>query len=584
MAGILRISFRLMAIGLLALILCGSAPPWVRAAVWQDKTDPWVVLQAEKGQTEFILFLAEQADLSGAAQLKSKQEKGRWVFEHLTAVAEKTQKPVIEALRSVGAEYKPFWVANMIWVRSDMETVRAMAQRQDVSRVSANPAVLLPQPIAQDEAARTLAPSAIEWNITYVGAPQVWAAGCTGQGVVIGGQDTGYQLDHPALKNQYRGWNGTTATHDYNWHDAIHSGGGVCGADSSFPCDDSDHGTHTMGTMVGDDGGANQIGMAPGARWIGCRNMNVGIGTPATYTECYQWFLAPTRIDGSDPDPTMAPDVISNSWGCPPSEGCTDPNILQTVVDNVRAAGILTVQSAGNSGPYCSTIDEPAAIYQSSFTVGAVASGDLIADFSSRGPVTVDGSGRLKPDIVAPGVSIRSSIPVPPYYGIMSGTSMAAPHVAGLVALILSANPSLARQVDPLEDIIRQSAVPLTTIQGCGGDTSATVPNNVYGWGRIDALAAYQLALTGSVRVSLLPQGAVDAGAQWRVDQGVWKGSGETVSGLTGGQHLLEFKEIPRWRAPSNQNVTVSPQQVTAVNGSYAPVKAGAPVYLLLTD
>ena len=169
------------------------------------------------------------------------------------------------------------------------------------------------------------APQGVEWNIIKVKAPDVWAMGFTGQGVVIGGQDTGYQWDHPALINQYRGWNGTSADHDYNWHDAIHedAGGNPCGYNSPFPCDDYGHGTHTMGTMVGDDGGANQIGMAPGARWIGCRNMDNGVGSPATYAECYQWFVAPTALDGSEPRPDLAPDVINNSWGCPPSEGCT---------------------------------------------------------------------------------------------------------------------------------------------------------------------------------------------------------------------------------------------------------------------
>ncbi len=171
-----------------------------------------------------------------------------------------------------------------------------------------------------------------------------------GQGIVIGGQDTGYEWQHPALMNQYRGWDGAVADHTYNWHDAIHennpntSPGNVCGFDSPQPCDDHGHGTHTMGTMIGDDGGANQIGMAPGAQWIACRNMEQGWGTPATYTECYEWFIAPYPAGGDpmrDGDPAKAPHVINNSWSCPVSEGCTDPDILRTVVENVRAAGII---------------------------------------------------------------------------------------------------------------------------------------------------------------------------------------------------------------------------------------------------
>ena len=149
--------------------------------------------------------------------------------------------------------------------------------------------------------------------------PAVWAEGFFGQGIVVGGADTGIRWTHNALKPHYRGWNGITADHNFNWHDSIHSGGGICGPDSPAPCDDSGHGTHTIGTAVGDDGAGNQIGMAPQAKFIGCRNMNVGVGSPATYTECFEWFLAPYPVGGnpSQGDPDKAPDITTNSWTCP---------------------------------------------------------------------------------------------------------------------------------------------------------------------------------------------------------------------------------------------------------------------------
>jgi uncharacterized repeat protein (TIGR01451 family) len=225
--------------------------------------------------------------------------------------------------------------------------------------------------------------------------------------------------------------------------------------------------------------------------------MDQGNGTPATYSTCYQFFIAPTDVAGNNPNPAMAPDVINNSWGCPVSEGCTDPNVMQTIVENVVAAGILTAHSAGNEGSSCSSVQTPSAIYDASFTVGSTTSSNTMSSFSSRGPVTVDGSGRMKPDISAPGSNIRSSLPGTGY-GSLSGTSMAGPHVAGLTALLISANPSLAGHVPLLEDIMKQTAVLVTVNppQTCGGVSSAIIPNNTFGWGRIDAWEAYQVART----------------------------------------------------------------------------------------
>jgi len=258
-----------------------------------------------------------------------------------------------------------------------------------------------------------------------------------------------------------------------------------------------------MGTMLGDNGAGRQIGMAPGARWIGCRNMNKGAGTPTTYTECFQWFLAPTDLNGQNPRPDLAPQVINNSWSCPEDEGCVGNEIalMQQVVDNVRAAGILNVQSAGNEGYLgCGSVAEPAAMYDSSFSVGNTMSNDQIASSSSRGPATVNGVKLLKPDISAPGTSILSS--VPGGYQLMSGTSMAAPHVVGLVALLISARPSLAGHPDQIETIIEQSAVHLTTTESCGDVPGSQVPNNTFGWGRIDAAKAVLPLISQRLEIS----------------------------------------------------------------------------------
>ena len=489
--------FRVVAL-LLSLGILSAARP--ASANWADKVDPWVLDRlalAPSGEAEFLIVLAEQADLSGAGALRGKETKGRYVFERLRETSARTQAPLLAELTRAGVAHRSFWIANLVWAKGDAAVVAALAARPDVAALAANPMVALrgaePWTTAAEPAAES--PAAVEWNITQVNAPQVWALGYSGQGVVVAGQDTGYRWDHAALKAKYRGWNGTTANHAYNWHDAIHASGGSCGANAVAPCDDHGHGTHTMGTMVGDDGAGNQIGMAPAAKWISCRNMNVGAGTPATYTECWQWFLAPTDLAGQNPDPAAAPDVINNSWGCDVDEGCDAfaTEAMRLVVESVRAAGIVPVVSAGNSGSACSTVSNPPAIYDASFTVGSTTSTDAISSFSSRGPVTIDASNRMKPDISAPGDNIRSSTrtSTTSYEGGWSGTSMAGPHVAGLVALLLSADPALAGEVDRIEELVRRSAVHPVFGGGCGV-APGVYPNNTFGSGRIDALAMLQ--------------------------------------------------------------------------------------------
>ena len=475
---------------------------------WDSKIDPWILSTAASGPTEFLVFLHEQADVSGAEALRTKEEKGRYVYERLTGTASRTQGPLLALLAARGAPHRPFWIANMIWVKGDQALIEELAQRADVAHLYANPTVRVPEPVESYPLGD--APQAIEWNVAKIRAPELWTAGFSGQGVVIGGQDTGYDWDHPALKNKYRGWNGTVANHNYNWHDSIHVQTGPCPANSTEPCDVFGHGTHTMGTMVGDDGQGNQIGVAPGAKWIGCRNMNNnGDGTPASYSECFQWFMAPTDLNNQNANPTLAPHVINNSWGCPPSEGCTSPNALLTVIQSTRAAGIMVVASAGNGGSACNTVDTPPGIYQQVFAAGSTTNtvDDVISSFSSRGTVTVDGSNRIKPDVSAPGSNVRSSIPGTGYQG-MSGTSMASPHVAGAVALILSAFPQLAGSVPQLELILTSSAVPRTSTQTCGGIPGTQIPNNTYGHGRIDVYNALA-SRSADVSVTMPPWPAV---------------------------------------------------------------------------
>lgn len=463
----------------------------------QAAIDPRVLEDTADGRVgHFLVLLKEQApvrELVSAAIDHAAQ--GALVVDALRSTAADSQAAVREELDALGASYRAYWVANFLAVEGNRAVVEAMAARPDVLKIESDRAFQVPL-----ESGAEVAPAEVNaagWNINWINAPAVWALGDTGQNIVYANADTGVQWTHPALQSHYRGWNGASADHNYNWWDAIHAdidgNGNPCGFSLSAPCDDQGHGTHTMGTGVGDDGGSNQIGVAPGAKWIGCRNMDAGVGRPSTYIECMQFFLAPTDLNGNNPDPSKRPDAVGNSYLCPPSEQCTTSSLL-TAMDNLRAAGIFMAASAGNSGSSCSTISDPPALYDSAITVGATGNQtNNIASYSSRGPVTSDGSGRAKPDLVAPGSSVRSAYPTNTY-ATLNGTSMASPHVAGAVALLWSAFPNLRGDVDHTEFILKETATHLTTTQGCSGDTSSQVPNNVYGYGQINVLAAYNYA------------------------------------------------------------------------------------------
>ncbi|MBN2003507.1 MAG: S8 family serine peptidase [Anaerolineae bacterium] len=532
----------------------------------------WNALQ-QNAAADTLVLLVPQGDLDGAAAFSLKEDRGRYVYASRYQLAQRTQASLRAQLDMYGVPYRAFYIINALQVQADRETLLALALHPEVARIVANPRISASLPVQETGVRNPMAVQGVEWNISRIGAPEVWAMGYTGQGIVIAGQDTGYEWAHPALQSHYRGAQEETVNHNFNWHDAIHSGGGTCGADVAQPCDDYGHGTHTMGTMVGDDGGANQVGVAPDAQWMGCRNMNVGYGTPASYIECFEFFLAPypvgeTPADGHA-DPAMAPDIVNNSWSCPPSEGC-DWQSLQDVAAVVNAAGIMVVSSASNYGPSCSSVREPIALYETVFSVGATDSGEAIASLSSRGPVTIDGSGRIKPDLVAPGISIRSSTRGG-NYGNSSGTSMASPHVAGAVALLWSARPDLRGHITETAAILGTTAVPRYSTQ-CG-DGADALPNNVFGWGRLDIAAAVDAALpkgflTGKVENTLgvpLFNASIEitntTGAGWRTSSDA---SGLFNFNVISGVYTVSAN-LPGYTPLILNNIHVTAQQTTTL-------------------
>src|SRR6266508_2118243 len=377
-----------------------------------DRIAPKVLADTADGKsTSIVILLTDQADVSAAYDMKDQDARGWFVYNTLTQHAARTQIGLQGFLKSRGVTYQSFWAANMMVATAHRSLVDQLAARPDVARIDSNqPTRWIEEPVVEKlgiSSDSTNTTDTAEWGVLNVNAPAVWALGFTGQGIVIANEDTGMRWTHNALKPKYRGWDGSSADHNFNWHDSIHTGGGSCGANTVAPCDDNGHGSHTTGTTVGDDGAGNQVGVAPGAKWIGCRNMDQGNGTPATYTECFQFFIAPTDLQGQNPNPALRPHVMNNSWGCPPSEGCVTRAELETIVNNTEAAGIFVEVSAGNSGPGCSTVADPPAIYSASFSTGAIDISNVLASFSSRGPSTFYDPNLLKPNISAPGVNVR---------------------------------------------------------------------------------------------------------------------------------------------------------------------------------
>jgi subtilisin family serine protease len=472
-------------------------------------------LSAAQDPVSILVILDEQIDpqaVVSTASADAALARRKTLYAALTAHAQRTQAPLRAWLDARSIPYTAHYLVNMLEVRGDLALAQQLAQRPEVGRLARNPTVRgldmidasRPVWLARVSLPLHSSTAPLPWGLSYTNADDAWALGLRGQGIVVASQDTGVVWDHPALKPAYRGWNAAamTVTHPYNWFDAWGRdpiADSECPQDAQLPCDDnigSYHGTHTLGTVAGDATpmGDTVIGMAPDATWIACRNMRDGFGTPSSYTACFEFFFAPYPQGGdkmTDGRPDLAPHVINNSWGCPPVEGC-DVNSLRDVVEAMRAAGIYVAASAGNSGPSCSTVNNPIGMHDAVTSVGAHNDSGVIAGFSSRGPVTIDGSGRLKPDLSAPGVGVRSAGLIsgqPTVYNSLSGTSMAAPHVAGAVALLWSLDPTLIGKINETEQILLNSTTPVLDA-GCTG--IAQSPNPVYGHGKLDILRAVE--------------------------------------------------------------------------------------------
>ncbi|MEO8286940.1 MAG: S8 family serine peptidase [Chloroflexota bacterium] len=428
-----------------------------------------------------IVHLKDQADLS---TWPTNDRAG--ALRKLKDVAERTQPAVVDSAQAAANVdiYQRYWIFNGFAMEAPAAAIQAVAARSDVAYIVEDGIMTMPKYERTVDSPDN--PSA-NWNIYQVRAPEVWALGYDGTGRVLANQDSGVDGAHEALASRWRGVNGGSPAN--SWKDQF-------GTSPAFPIDADGHGTHTMGTIAGYQGdatGTNEVGQSKGATWIACRIYDATGKGPFSYIHgCFQFMADP---DG-DPNTNDQPDSVGNSWG--DSNSYQYPNLeWWGDIEAWRAVGIIPVFSNGNNGPGPATVGKPGA-YPIVEGVGATDINRTIAGFSSRGPAPDQAPwndpanwersnwGLIKPDIMAPGVNIRSSFPpsscggTAPCYGSISGTSMASPHVTGLVGLLRQIRPDLT--MNEFYNIIIETAYWQSSF--------GTKPNNNYGWGEIDDYAA----------------------------------------------------------------------------------------------
>ncbi len=447
------------------------------------------------GRVTALVFLEEQAPVAELSRALSAREASR-AERHAVIVralqdAAATQADLLdwldEALRSGRVEgYTAYWIVNAVVVRAEAEAIRQVAARGDVAAVYRNPIAHLIEPVGERTGASDSRGIGVTPGMRAIRADLVWEElGITGSGRMVANIDTGVDGEHPALDGRWRG------NHGHPWQE--------CWLDmrnnnpTPYPQDLSGHGTHVMGTLTGLGAATGDtVGVAWDALWIACNAIGTVGDLDNHILEAFQWLTDP---DGDPATIDDVPDVVQNSWGVNEIHGypvCFD--LWWDVIDNCEAAGCVVVFSAGNEGPYPMTLRSPADRDTSPlncFSVGAVDATNFgwpypIADFSSRGPSGCPDQN-IKPEIAAPGVEVYSSVPGGGYEQThWDGTSMAGPHVAGIVALMREANPDI--EVDVIKQILLDTA----------RDEGEPGEDNDYGWGFPDAYAAVSIALEGT--------------------------------------------------------------------------------------
>jgi subtilisin family serine protease len=508
-----------------------------------DDGDVIKVLVVMKDQPDIATL---DADLR--ASRASLAERHAAVLGTLQRTARASQQPILQALttdKALGGieGWTPHWIINAVVVKGTVAAIRNLADRPDVEIVEPD---LVPVPIEPVVVKAATPPAAkgragfVSAGVKVVGADRVWhELGITGEGTLVANIDSGVDRSHPALSGRWRGNFVAAAT---AWNDAGGTG-------STVPVDPVGHGSHVMGTITGATA-FDTVGVAPGAQWIASNAVYGGDGIDNQVIAGFEWMADP---DGDPATTDDVPDVCHNSWGVNADFGVPDCySYWWSVIDNCEAAGVVVTFSAGNEGPGPGTLRSPGNRADSPtncFTVGSTASNPpyTVSIFSSRGPSQCGGPYAIKPEVMAPGENVYSCFPGGGY-GYMDGTSMAGPHVAGVVALMRQAAPNL--DVTTIKEVLMATAIDL----GVAGE------DNNYGHGMIDAYAAVSAVLgnVGTVTgtVTAAGTGQALAGAVVRdlrgITQTVSKADGTFAFTILGGTTTLgvslfgyETRELP---------------------------------------
>ncbi len=514
-------------------------------------------------QSRLIIYLRGQIDFSDAYRIEDRTERVQYVYDQLLQTAAQSDD-LYNWLLSQGTQPRRLLTANAIAATLNATQLETVLSFQQVARVEINKKaeIIQAEPAAWNWLQSPLnMPGVVDWNIAKIRADQVWTDfGIRGEGAVVGEIDTGVAFTHPALNTQYRGnQGGGNFDHNYSWFDFVEG--------NPVPYDDVGHGTFGMGIVVGDGGGINQIGVAPGAQWIAVKALDAGgVGTYETLHAALQWMLAPTDLEDLNPTPAMAPQVVLSMWGVP-SYLCD--HTFEADLVALRAANILPVFAPGAEEPACANMTAPA-IDPNAVTAGATDSNDNLAQFSPSGPSCFDGS--IKPDVVAPGVNIRSSLP-DGSYDIWSGTSFSTAHLAGAAALLFSADPNIS--LDQLEQTLFDSAVCREQLE-CGGDPCPG-PNNSYGYGRIDVFEAVSATISLPYDISWLVEmpitGTVNPGESTIISV-IFDASGMQPGTYTGGISIeSNDPDTPNITLPVTLTVSASCQPITGLNAAFTPLE-----------